>query len=185
MFKRLKNLLLPVAILAAIFGGASANAMTLPETRVGGYQLFDATPRQVETTQVPESQQATAFSWYDTASECSVAAKGGVQAYEVGTANALKARSAVGDALDIHHVGQARPLEQLVPGYSRATGPAIALPQTEHALIPTIRGTTTMSARDVLANDIRNLRNLTEAPNSSLQELIRLNKEMYPGPYAR
>ena len=75
MFKRLKTLLLPVAILAAVFGGVSAHAMTLPETRVGGYQIVDATSRQVETTQTPESQQANAFSWYDTASECSVAAK--------------------------------------------------------------------------------------------------------------
>jgi hypothetical protein len=75
MFKRLRTLLLPVAILAAVFGGVSANAMTLPETRVGGYQLFDAASRLAETPQVPESQQATGFSWYDTASECSVAAK--------------------------------------------------------------------------------------------------------------
>jgi hypothetical protein len=75
MFKRLRTLLLPVAILAAVFGGVSANAMTLPETRVGGYQLVDAASRQVETTQTAESQQATGFSWYDTASECSVAAK--------------------------------------------------------------------------------------------------------------
>lgn len=75
MFKRLKTFLLPVAILAAVFGGVSVNAATLPETRVGGYQLFDAASRQAETPQVPESQQATGFSWYDTASECSVAAK--------------------------------------------------------------------------------------------------------------
>jgi hypothetical protein len=76
MFKRRKTLLLPVAILAAVFGGVSANAATLPQTRVGGYQLFDAASRLAETPQVPESQQATGFSWYDTASECSVAAKG-------------------------------------------------------------------------------------------------------------
>jgi len=76
MFKRLKTTLLPVAILAAVLGGVSANdAAVLSETRVGGYRHFDAVPRQVETTQPAESQQATAFSWYDTASECSVAAK--------------------------------------------------------------------------------------------------------------
>jgi len=75
MFKRLKTILLPVAILAAVFGGASANAVTLPETRVGGYQIVDAASRQVETTQPTESQQASGFAWYDTASECSVAAK--------------------------------------------------------------------------------------------------------------
>jgi hypothetical protein len=75
MFKRLKTILLPVAILAAVLGGVSANAVTLPENRVGGYRHFDAVPRQAETAQVPESQQASALSCYDTASECSVAAK--------------------------------------------------------------------------------------------------------------
>ncbi len=75
MFKRLKTSLLPLAITAAVFGGVSANAMTLPENRVGGYRHFDAASRPAETSQVPESQQAAAFRCYDTASECSVAAK--------------------------------------------------------------------------------------------------------------
>lgn len=75
MFKRLKVLLLPLAILAATLGVAPNAAAFLSETRVGGYQLFDTASRLVETTQAPESQQANAFSWYDTASECSVAAK--------------------------------------------------------------------------------------------------------------
>jgi hypothetical protein len=79
MFKRLRTILLPVAILAAVIGGVSANAATLPETRVGGYRHFDAAPRLATPTQVPESQQASGFSWYDTASECSVAAKSGVR----------------------------------------------------------------------------------------------------------
>lgn len=75
MFTRLKSLLLPVAILAATLGVAPNAAAVLSETRVGGYRHFDAASRQVETTQTAEPQQATAFSWYDTASECSVAAK--------------------------------------------------------------------------------------------------------------
>jgi hypothetical protein len=79
MFKRLKTFLLPVAILAAVFGGVSAHAMTLPVTRVGGYQIVDAASRLAAPSQVPESQQASAFSCYDTASECSVAAKSTVQ----------------------------------------------------------------------------------------------------------
>ncbi len=108
-----------------------------------------------------------------------------VQAYEVGAANVLRARSVAGDTLDIHHVGQATPLEQLIPGYSRATGPAIALPEIEHGLIPTIRGTTTMTPRDILATDIRNLRNFSETPNSSLQQLIQLNQQMYPEVFTR
>jgi hypothetical protein len=103
-----------------------------------------------------------------------------VEAYDVGTYNALKARSPGGDALDIHHAGQAHAFEQLIPGYNRVSGPAIALPEAEHALIPTIRGATTLTPRQILANDIWNLRNFTNAPNTSLQDLIRLNKNMYP-----
>ena len=109
----------------------------------------------------------------------------GIQAYEVGTAGALKARSIPGDALDIHHVGQARPMEQLIPGYNRASGPAIAIPEELHRTIPKIRGATDFMPRQVLANDIRNLRTYTNAPNSSLQELIEMNKQMYPGAFRK
>jgi hypothetical protein len=104
----------------------------------------------------------------------------GVQPYQVGNANDLRARSKVGDKTDIHHAGQSHPFEQLIPGYKRSDGPAIALPNDEHQLIPTLTGTTNLTARQVLAQDIRNLRNLTNAPNVSLQELISLNRFMYP-----
>jgi RHS repeat-associated protein len=116
---------------------------------------------------------------------CLSAAKRGISAYEVGTYDALKARSLTGDGLDIHHVGQTHPFEQLIPGYDRATAPAISLPEVEHGMMPTAKGTTTMTPRDILANDIRNLRNLTEAPNSSLQQLIDLNKQMYPNAFQK
>jgi hypothetical protein len=108
-----------------------------------------------------------------------------VAAYEVGTYDALKARSVVGDALDIHHVGQAHAMEQVVPGYSRASGPAIALPRGEHALVPTLRGPVSLSPRALLAHDIWNLRQSTNVPNGPLQELVRLNKEMYPGAFTK
>lgn len=111
--------------------------------------------------------------------------KTAVTAYEVGTYNSLRARSVVGDALDIHHVGQAAPMGQSVSNYSRTTAPCIVLPQPEHALIPTIRGTTFLSPRTILANDIKNLRNLTDAPNRSLQELIDLNRTLYPEAFAK
>ena len=75
MFKRLKTLLLPLAILAATLGLAPNAAAFLAETRVGGYHFADAASRQVESTQTAESQQANGFSWYNTASEYSVAAK--------------------------------------------------------------------------------------------------------------
>jgi len=108
-----------------------------------------------------------------------------VQAYEVGSFKALQERSVVGDKLDLHHVGQAHAMEQVVPGYSRQTGPTIALPQWEHAAIPTLRGPVGLSPRSLLARDIWNLRQNTNAPNSALQQLIQMNKEMYPGAFGR
>jgi hypothetical protein len=108
----------------------------------------------------------------------------GVSTYEVGTYDALRARSAAGDGLDLHHVGQAHAMEQIVPGYSRATGPAIALPAAEHAAVPTLRGTVDMSPRSLLARDIWNLRQHTNTPDSSLLKLIELNKTMYPEAFA-
>jgi hypothetical protein len=110
---------------------------------------------------------------------------GRVRAYEVGKFDALKARSGVGDGLDLHHVGQAHAMEQIVPGYNRGTGPAIALPRAEHAAVPTLRGPVSMSPRSLLARDIWNLRQYTNAPTSSLQQLIQLNKGMFPGAFAK
>jgi hypothetical protein len=75
MFKQLKALVLPLAILAVMLGFAPGAAAALLQNRVGGYQLFDAASRQIETTQPAESQQAIGFARYDTASECSVAAE--------------------------------------------------------------------------------------------------------------
>jgi hypothetical protein len=87
----------------------------------------------------------------------------------------------VGDGLDVHHVSQAQPAEQLIQGYEKSKAPAIALKRAEHKAIPTLKGTNTAgSARSQLAKDIRDLRNHTNAPNSSLQKLIELNKKMYP-----
>jgi hypothetical protein len=113
-----------------------------------------------------------------------VAAKG-VGKYEVGAYDALKSRSVTGDGLDIHHAMQKNPAGQAVGGYNPATGPSIAVPRGEHSRIPTIKGEYTGTARDLLAKDIRDLRNNTNAPNSSLRELIDLNKQTYPGAFGK
>lgn len=42
-----------------------------------------------------------------------------------------------------------------------------------------------VTARDLLAKDIRDLRNYTNAPNSAIKELIDLNKSMYPNAYKK
>jgi len=76
-------------------------------------------------------------------------------------------------------------MEQLVPGYDRATGPAITVPRGEHVTIPTARGSVTGTPRGQLAKDIRDLRNNTNTPNSSLQKLIDLNKSTYPNSFTK
>ena len=107
--------------------------------------------------------------------------KSTVQKYEVNTAENLAKNSAKEDKLDIHHVPQSQPAKNVIVGYDKAKAPAIALPQAEHKAIPTLKGVATAgNARQQLAKDIRDLRNHTNAPISSLQKLIDLNKEMYP-----
>ena len=56
-------------------------------------------------------------------------------AYEVGTVDALRARSA-GTGLEIHHLPQAHLAEQILPRYARETGLGIALPRAVHRGLP-------------------------------------------------
>lgn len=80
---------------------------------------------------------------------------------------------------------QDHPAQQLIPGATRGSGPAIALPQAEHRLIPNLKGEVGLTPRQVLARDAWNLRNYTNAPNSAIQDLIALNKATYPGALAK
>jgi len=82
-------------------------------------------------------------------------------------------RSLVGDDLDFHHVVQKNPAGQIIEDYNKRTAPSIAIPKEMHDQIPTLRGEFYGTARDLLAKDIRDLRNYTDAPNSSLQQLIK------------
>ncbi len=101
--------------------------------------------------------------------------------YEVGTADNLLSRSVKGDGLDIHHVSQSKPASQIITGYERSKAPAIALPLAEHKAIPTLKGTNTAgSARQQLAKDVKDLRKFTNAPNQSIQQVIDLNKKIFP-----
>jgi RHS repeat-associated protein len=105
--------------------------------------------------------------------------------FQVGPFNELEGLSPVGDDLALHHVGQKHVMGQIIPGYDPQTGPAIALPTAQHRRIPNLTGEYNGTARDLLARDIRNLRNFTDAPNESLLELIRLNKRMFPEAFAK
>lgn len=106
--------------------------------------------------------------------------------YEVGSADNLLKRSVKGDNLDVHHVSLSKPASQIISGYDKKTAPAIALPRVEHKAIQPLKGLNTAgNARQQLAKDIRDLRKNTNAPNSSLGNLIDLNKKMSPDAFLK
>ena len=104
-----------------------------------------------------------------------------MQPYEVGTVDDLWARSVRGDRLQVHHVPQAHPAGQVIPGYDPSKAPGIALPDYEHQALPNLRGLYTGRTRDLVARDLWNLRKHTGAPNSTLLNLLTLIRQMYPG----
>ena len=94
---------------------------------------------------------------------------------------------------DAHHVGQQNIMQNLVKNYDPKTAPTILVPRTGHTTrngeigivsrrkINPKTGQPFTNARSLVARDIKELRRVyPDIPNSKLQELIRLNKEMYP-----
>ena len=102
-----------------------------------------------------------------------------VQPYEVGTVDDLLARSVPGDRLQVHHVPQAHPASQVIAGYDPSIASGIVLPDYEHYAIPNLRGLYNGTVRDLVARDLRNLRMHTGAPNSALQQLLDLIRQIY------
>ncbi|WP_353150763.1 RHS repeat-associated core domain-containing protein, partial [Chryseobacterium sp.] len=113
--------------------------------------------------------------------------------WKVGAYNELRGLEA---GLDAHHVGQSALMKRLVSGYDHKSAPTILVPVAGHRkLIPEIgrmeitRGSGNFTnARQVLARDIFELRRVYGSqgiPNSALQELIEMNKKMYPGAFMK
>ena len=109
----------------------------------------------------------------------------GIRPYEVGSADDLYRRQLPYDDLDVHHAPQALPAQQVIPGYTRETGPAIALPFSEHRMIPKSSGPYPGTPRDLLARDLKNLRTFTKAPNSAVKQLSDLTKCSFPGSFTK
>ena len=103
--------------------------------------------------------------------------------YEVGVARDLLRRSTVGDDLAIHHVPQGQAAQQVIPGWTREGGPAIALPRHLHEQLPTLKGAYLGTARELLARDLWHLRKYTDVPNTALRMLLELNRQLYSGVY--
>jgi RHS repeat-associated protein len=104
-----------------------------------------------------------------------------VQMYEVGPYKPLINRSVPGDDLQIHHVPQGNPAGQVIDGYDYINAPSIALPNGEHFNIPNLKGTYTGTPQELIARDIQNLRDYTNASEESIQALIDLIRSLYPG----
>lgn len=110
--------------------------------------------------------------------------KGGSEAkYQVGAYQDIKGK----EGLDAHHAGQKAVMKRLVDGYDELTAPAINVPRIGHTKRHPVRGIVSRStkgitnARQLLARDIMELRRVyPDIPNSKLQELIEMNKKLYP-----
>ncbi|SEN12446.1 hypothetical protein SAMN05421856_1242 [Chryseobacterium taichungense] len=104
---------------------------------------------------------------------------------------AYKEMKGIEAGLDAHHVGQSAIMKKLVAGYDHKTAPTILVPKLGHTIGTGVvsRSTTGFtSAREVLARDIFELRRVYGSqgiPNSALQELIQMNKTMYPGAFMK
>ena len=112
----------------------------------------------------------------------------GYKQYDVGPYNEIK--GAV-PGLDAHHVGQKAAMKNFAEGYNPKTAPSILVPKVGH----TIRGPRGIvsrstkginNARDLVARDIRELRRVyTDIPNSPLQQIIQMNKELFPSAFIK
>ena len=108
--------------------------------------------------------------------------------FDVGPYNVLR-KMIAGSGMNAtaHHVGQTTLMKRFIPGYVRSTGPAIVVPGQGHISNIVGRGRLNNIARvfanprDLLARDIMELRRVyPDIPRAKLQELIQLNKKMYP-----
>ncbi|MBP1617674.1 MAG: repeat-associated core protein [Bacteroidetes bacterium] len=117
-----------------------------------------------------------------------VAAKGGGNLWKVGAYNELQGLES---GLQAHHVGQKRLMGKMVSGYNPANAPSKLVPEIGHVTnmpgigrVAATRGLGGFTnARQVLARDIFEFRRVYGGqglPNSSLQQLIQMNKTMYP-----
>jgi hypothetical protein len=94
--------------------------------------------------------------------------------YKVGPYNQL-VKEAKGTGLEAHHVPQAHPASQVIPGYNRQTAPAILLPAHPHRRIPTRKGIYQGTIADLIREGLEQLQqNFPDILQSILDELSEL-----------
>ena len=93
--------------------------------------------------------------------------------------------------LNAHHVGQKALMKNFITDYDLLTAPAILVPKVGHTIrgpfgIVSRSGVGILNERQLLARDIFELRRVYPGlPNSALQELIQMNKTMYPTAFGK
>lgn len=103
--------------------------------------------------------------------------------YDVGLAKDLRKHPA--PYTQVHHAPQSRKADTLLGDFNLknhvGNEPAIRLSLGEHVAVSQAQSLSPVaaSARELLAQEIRILRNVTEAPNEALRELIELNKRLH------
>jgi hypothetical protein len=105
-------------------------------------------------------------------------------AYEVGEYNSIKKLS-VRDVREANHAPQTGQARSLIGSFKEGRGTSISLPKEQHDLISywqnnrrDIFGRLPTSARELLAQDIRLHRMFSDAPRSSLLEIIKNEKSL-------
>ena len=106
--------------------------------------------------------------------------------WEVGLHSDLKK---VGNGLNSHHVGQKAVMKKLVKGYDVEKAPAILVPEYGHVFGKKVLSRITKgfnSVEQLLKRDFRELRRVyPDIPESALEELLELNKKMYPSSFPK
>jgi hypothetical protein len=126
---------------------------------------------------------------HNTCPEPGAAHSAGRGVYGVGLAKDLRRNPILGT--QVNHVPQSRQAESLIGNFSLRNNignePAIRLPISEHEAVNAAQRMrrAPASARDLLADEIRILRNNTNAPNAQLKQLIELNRKLHPTDYLR
>ena len=109
--------------------------------------------------------------------------------YDVGSAAELRRTPVKGT--EVNHAPQSRQAESLLgdfdPKNKVGIEPAIRLPCSEHDAVSAAQRSASApaSARDLLAEEIRRLRNNTGAPNDALKRLIEESKKKHPRDYLK
>jgi RHS repeat-associated protein len=129
------------------------------------------------------AQKWAAKHWDDPGTVLYASSKSGRAArpFLVGPYNELR-DCASGTGMPAHHVPQAHPAQQSIPGYDRNDAPAILLPDSRrHLQMTTMKGTYAEDSRELIAWSLRQLREAwPEMPRKDFLRLVKLISKKYP-----